>query len=36
MVKVATQFHVPPGPEGIAAFVVDTDQIKLLKECKAR
>jgi len=28
------QFDVPPRPADVATFVVDTDQIKLLKECK--
>jgi hypothetical protein len=33
MIKEAVQFHVPPRPEDVALFVVDTNQIKLLKEC---
>ena len=34
MVKEAVQFHVPPRPEDVAAFVIDADQIKLLRDCK--
>lgn len=34
MVKEAVQFHVPPRPEDVAPFVIDSNQIKLLKECK--
>ena len=34
MVEEAARFHVPPRPEDVATFAVDTNQIKLLKECK--
>jgi hypothetical protein len=35
MVKEAVQFHVPPRPEDVSAFVIDANHIKLLRDCKS-
>ena len=34
LVEQAVPFHVPPRPEDVATFVIDANQLKLMRECK--